>query len=195
MPECLLRMAQLARDRLRRCAGSARRIGERAVDRMARRYAISQFGLAARTRAACFAPGTRALRFAVTGGLCGLIQLGLLMVFTSHGLHALTANTVAFLLAAQLNFGLSCAFTWRDRRPVGTVGRRWLAFHGSIASMAVVNMVVFAAGRTLVPDLAASAAGICAAAVGNFLIGDRLVFRPHTDGAPDGNRVREQLAA
>lgn len=61
--------------------------------------------------------------------------------------------------------------------------------------MAVVNMVVFVAARTLVPYLAASAAGICAAAVGNFLIGDRLVFRPHTGGASRDNQDWEQLAA
>jgi len=56
-------------------------------------------------------------------------------------------------------------------------------------------MVVFVVARTLVPYLAASAAGICAAAVGNFLIGDRLVFRPHTGGASRDNQDWEQLAA
>jgi putative flippase GtrA len=38
-------------------------------------------------------------------------------------------------------------------------------------------MAVFAVARLMLPDLAASALGICVAAVGNFFLGDRLVFR------------------
>jgi len=88
---------------------------------------------------------------------------------------------VAFLAAAQLNFVLSSLFTWADRQTGQGIGRRWLIFHGSIAGMALANMAVFAVARLVVPDLAASATGIGVAAIGNFFIGDRLVFRarPH----------------
>jgi putative flippase GtrA len=117
------------------------------------------------------------LRFALTGGLAGLLQLGLLEALTAHGWHSLAANPAAFLLAAQVNFALSTLFTWRDRHGTHRLWRRWLLFHGSIFGMAVLNIVVFAAARLHVPDLAAAALGIIAAAIGNFLLGDRLVFR------------------
>ncbi len=62
---------------------------------------------------------------------------------TRYGWPTLPANAVAFLLAAQVNFALSSTFTWRDRSAGRGLRRRWLAFHVSIASMAVVNMLVF----------------------------------------------------
>jgi putative flippase GtrA len=55
--------------------------------------------------------------------------------------------------------------------------RRWATFHVSIAGMALLNMLVFAAARAAVSHLLAAALGICAGALGNFFIGDRLVFR------------------
>jgi putative flippase GtrA len=131
----------------------------------------------------------RPARFALTGGLAGLGQLALLTLFTRWGWSPDPANATAFVLAAQLNFLLSSSFTWRDRL-AGRAGpralwRRWLAFHGAIAGMAVVNMLVYAAARHALPVLAASALGIAVAAVGNFLLGDRLVFRPRVaPGAP-----------
>lgn len=127
-----------------------------------------------------FSGSARPARFVITGGLAGLTQLVLLKILMDHGWNGLIANAVAFLLAAQLNFVLSSLFTWRDRFQGQAVGRRWLIFHASIATMAVVNMAVFAAARLVLPDLMASAVGICAAAAGNFLIGDRLIFRRRT---------------
>jgi putative flippase GtrA len=124
-----------------------------------------------------FSRSARPARFVITGGLAGLLQLSLLKFLLDHGWNGLVANAMAFLLAAQLNFVLSSLFTWRDRLPGQAIGRRWLVFHASIATMAVVNMAVFAVARTVLPDLAASAFGICVAAIGNFFIGDRLVFR------------------
>lgn len=125
----------------------------------------------------------RALRFATTGLVAGLTQLGLLAALTWAGWPDLAANIVAFLLAAQVNFALSSCFTWRDRRDGSSLPRRWLAFHGAILGMALVNLAVFAATRTVLPALAASAAGIAVAAAGNFVIGDRVVFRAaHGDG-------------
>jgi putative flippase GtrA len=121
----------------------------------------------------------RPLRFAVTGGLAGLLQLGLLALLVGRGWPAAPANAVAFLLAAQLNFAVSSLFTWRDRRRTAPLWRRWLAFHGAIAAMALVNQSVFLAARTALPALVASAAGIAVAAVGNYLLGDRLVFGGH----------------
>src|SRR5689334_103210 len=81
-------------------------------------------------------------------------------LLSGRGWPAAPANAVAFLLAAQVNFALSATFTWRDRQGASPLWRRWLVFHGSIATMAVVNQLVFLAARTALPALAAAAAGI-----------------------------------
>ncbi|MGH2583650.1 MAG: GtrA family protein [Dehalococcoidia bacterium] len=109
-------------------------------------------------------------------GCAGRYSSGLLAVFLAAGWRAIPANAVAFLLSAQLNFALSRWFTWGDRRKLGPA-RRWLAFHGSIAGTALLNQCVFVVAQVATPDLVASALGIGAAAVVNFLLQDRLVFR------------------
>jgi len=132
-----------------------------------------------RARSLMGGDAARPLRFALTGGVAGVTQLTLLALLTRHGWPELAANGVAFLLAAQVNFALSVTFTWRDRVDSRSLGRRWLAFHGAIAGMAVVNMLVLAASRAVVSALVASLLGIGVAAIGNFVVGDRLVFRGH----------------
>ena len=119
----------------------------------------------------------RPLRFAGAGGIAGAVQLALLALLLRHGWDAFPANAVAFLLAAQVNFALSRAFTWHDRLLPGSLGRAWLLFHGSIALTAALNMFTFAAARSIMPSLAASTAGIAVGALGNYLAGDRIVFR------------------
>lgn len=142
-------------------------------------------------RALLDAPAARPLRFAGTGVAAGGLQLLLLLLLTTHGWETLLANIVAFLVSAQLNFAVSNAVTWRDRRHSGSLLRRWALFHASIAVMAVLNMLVFAATRDLVPALAASALGIAAGAGGNYLAGDRLIFR---QPAPATVKVTQPLA-
>jgi putative flippase GtrA len=122
-------------------------------------------------------PRKRLTRFAITGGLAAALQLLLLKLLLDAHVPGLPANVGAFLLAAQFNFLMSSLYTWRDRRGELSLGRRWIAFHGAIAGMAVLNILVFGATRQVLPDMAASAAGIAAGACGNFVLGDRLVFR------------------
>jgi putative flippase GtrA len=116
-----------------------------------------------------------------TGGTAGAVQLVLLALMMRHGWDALLANAVAFLVAAQVNFALSVTLTWRDRQTDGgrvrATARRWMLFHGSIALMALVNMLTFAVARSVLPAPAASFVGIAAGAAGNYLLGDRIVFR------------------
>jgi putative flippase GtrA len=119
----------------------------------------------------------RPLRFIITGGLAGLVQLGLLALLTHHGWDAFLANSLALLVAAQLNFALSAVFTWGDRFQLTSVPRRWLLFQGSIAGTALLNMLIFTAAHTVFPVLVASALGIAVAGLGNFVINDRVVFR------------------
>lgn len=130
-------------------------------------------------------------RFAITGASAGVFQLLLLKLLVGQGMEALAADAVAFVLSAQLNFLLSNVFTWRDRARSGSIWRRWLAFHGAISSMAIVNLMVFTVARLALPYLEAAAAGIAVAAIGNFLLGDRLIFRAGDAGVA----AAEQAAA
>lgn len=79
-----------------------------------------------------------------------------------------------------MNFLLNTTVTWRDRHAGAarqTLRRRWLAFHGSIAGTALLNLSVFTVAHLAIPALYASALSIMAAAV-NFVTFDRFVFRP-----------------
>jgi putative flippase GtrA len=62
---------------------------------------------------------------------------------------------------------------------------RWAAYQGSVAATALLNMLVFVATRAVLPPLVASAAGLAAGASGNFVIGNRFVFRGHQNAALD----------
>ena len=142
-----------------------------------------------RARSVPLSSAARPLRFAGTGGAAAAVQLLLLAFLTRHGWPAVLANGAAFLIAAQINFVLSVTFTWRDRWAGDSLLRRWGLFHASIALMALVNMLTFAATRSFLPLAAASLAGIAAGAVGNYVLGDRLVFRGRDDrGARPGER-------
>lgn len=141
------------------------------------------------------------LRFAATGGLAALVQLGLLAALTGGRRAPLPAEGAALLASTQVNFVLSYLYTWRDRRlPAGTpraLLRRWLAYHGTVAATALLNMGVFVVSRADLPVLAASALGTAVAAALNFVAGDRLVFRMRdrdTTGRPlgaNGGRNRD----
>lgn len=122
----------------------------------------------------------RLLRFATVGGLCGAIQVGLLLLLAGAGAGALTANVIAYLLSAQVNFVLSDRVIWGDRRlrvTVAGLARRWLGFHASIAGTFLLNQAVFVVARGVVPDAAAAIAGIGVSGLVNFAIQDRLTFR------------------
>jgi putative flippase GtrA len=116
------------------------------------------------------------------GATAALVQLGLLRELTALGVWPVLANAIAFAIAAQLNFVMSCLFTWSDRVADVTnprdLAQRWIRFDASIAGTATLNLLFFAAARQVVPDMVASALGIGLAAVGNFTLGDLMVFRP-----------------
>jgi len=135
------------------------------------------FGIPARLSHWVESRAARPLRFVGTGGVAAAFQLSLLGIFLRGGMPALPSDAIAFLAAAQVNFGLSCVFTWRDRLDVRDLRRRWLLYHVSISIMAVANFLTFVAARNSMPVLPAALAGIAVGAAGNYLAGDRLVFR------------------
>ncbi len=123
----------------------------------------------------------RPLRFALTGGIAALVQLGILDALTDARWTPILADAVALLLSTQVNFVLSYRYTWRDRRPRAGAPRavlgRWATYQGSTAGTALLNIGIFVVARADLHMLAASALGTAVAAVVNFIAGDRLVFR------------------
>ncbi|WP_338254787.1 GtrA family protein [Dictyobacter halimunensis] len=130
------------------------------------------------------------LRFICTGGTCACIQLGLLQMFVHSGCRPIIANTIAFLVSAQVNFLFSNLFTWHDRCSATNAKRailgRWLAFHCSISGSALLNLAIFTLAHLIMPDLLSCALGIIIAAILNFTVMNRFIFRVH---ARDGKEV------
>ena len=122
-------------------------------------------------------PRLRLLRFALVGGTAALLQLATLDALELAGLGPILSEVAAFLLAAQLNFGLSWVFTWADRAAGQSFVRRWAAFHGAISGTALLNFAIFTATQGVLPHPVAAALGIGGAALINFAVGDHLVFR------------------
>ncbi|WP_420799560.1 GtrA family protein [Ktedonobacter robiniae] len=104
-----------------------------------------------------FSEQARPLRFLLTGGACGMLQLRLLALLAELNIESILANILALLLAAQVNFVLSNVFTWNDcpsiRTARRTLFRRWLRFHGSIAGTTLLNQGIFIIAWALLPIL------------------------------------------
>jgi putative flippase GtrA len=133
----------------------------------------------------------RLLHFMFTGGLAGLLQIYLLMVFTHYGWPPVAASATAALLGAQLNFMLSSLITWRDR-PAEVLWRRWLLYQGSIVGTMALSVLVFSLLHTIYPAVMASAGGILAGGIANFILGNHLVFRKRLPAAAMHDQARQQ---
>ncbi|HEX7104040.1 MAG TPA: GtrA family protein [Nitrolancea sp.] len=124
-----------------------------------------------------FGDPARLLRFCATGGLAALVQLAVLRLLTADHWEALVSNGIGMAVAAQVNFTLSSAFTWRDRWVRAGLHRRWSIYQLTILVSAIVNMLVFIVARLFVEQMIAAILGIAAAAALNFAAGDRIIFR------------------
>lgn len=89
------------------------------------------------------------------------------------------ANTAAFAGSAQLNFTLSSAFTWRDRRIHGRrwVWRRWASYNATTLFSLAINGAVFTACHVLIGSLAAAVAGVAVSATVTYMLCNVVVFR------------------
>ncbi len=126
-------------------------------------------------------PKARPIRALYTGAAAALLQIGVLDLLVDDHWAKLPAAAIALLCGAQLNFVLSTLFTWRDRRPAGTYGRQiicqWLRYQGTIASTAVLNVIVYSVSSDFLPMLLATIVGNASAAIVNYIINDKHVFR------------------
>jgi putative flippase GtrA len=145
----------------------------------------------------------RWVRFNLVGLLGFVVQLGLLALF-SHGLrwNYLVATAVAVEGALLQNFFWHERYTWADRtrraRDPKSVSGRLLAFQlGNGAVSLVGNMVLMAwlVGRLEMPALPANLLSVTVCSLVNFVIGDRMVFRPDlTSAAPEQTAALAGLA-
>lgn len=119
----------------------------------------------------------RLVRFAVTGGVAGMVQLALLQLLTSMGWHGLPADALGILAGTQVNFVLSALFIWRDRDIQGQWPRRWAEFHLATLATTLLNLSVFVLVELVMPRLVAAVIGIGVAGIINYLIEDSFVFR------------------
>ena len=135
---------------------------------------------------------TRWFRFNAVGILGFVLQLGMLALL-AHGLHwnVLLATAIAVESALLHNFFWHERYTWADRTRMAqdrrSVAMRLLAFHlGNGAVSLVGNMVLMAwlAGQLGMPPLPANLVSVLVCALVNFLIGDRMVFRPDLTPVP-----------
>ncbi len=123
----------------------------------------------------------RPAKFALLGAVCAVTQLGLLIALTERTNLGPVSNTVAFLLAAQLNFALNSAFTWRDRmqRPRVALVAQLLGFNVLILVAAAFNQAIYVVGLRVAPYLIAGAVGILATTIAKYFVADRWIFQEH----------------
>jgi len=124
----------------------------------------------------------RVMRFLTVGGTCGIIQLSILHALVVWGIEEHISNLIAFVISMEINFAMNQLFTWRDRwttsLSVRKVIGRLLLFNVSASLTAgVINQGTFALMNLFMWYLPAGAIGICVAALANFMLNDRLVFR------------------
>jgi putative flippase GtrA len=146
----------------------------------------------------------RLVRFAFVGSICTLLQVVLQYAF-SYIMPAVVANTIAFILSAQLNFMLSYRVTWHDseRKPWRALCAPLLQYNSLVWIAAAINTGAFVLFRAmmLTPDVIAvlranlvrpdAVAIACATTVSTacmFAANHLYIFRK---GSNDGSATRD----
>lgn len=124
---------------------------------------------------------SRLARFVLVGGACAALQLLVFAGVLRFGTEPHFANTGAFLLSTQVNFFLSAAITWRDRRALTggrtAIGLRLATYNTMALGTLLFNQLVFALAVIHFPALLASGVGIVASAGANYFLSRSLIFR------------------
>lgn len=123
--------------------------------------------------------GARPLYFLAVGGVCAIVQGGLLVLLTEVGAVGNIGNLIAFAVSGQLNFLLNTALTWRDTVVSARRGRvlRVLRFNVVLAAAALANQVLYLGARAVLPYLLAAAAALIVTTVAKYHLSNRWVFR------------------
>ena len=97
------------------------------------------------------------------------------------GWPAFAATAVALELAALQNFFGHSRWTWHDRPPSGSRGwlRRYWRYQAAKTASLLVNLAITTALAYLgTPAEIANTVAVLACAIPNYLVSDRLIFRP-----------------
>lgn len=123
----------------------------------------------------------RLICFGAVGSTCALFQLVVLSALVHFQLELHLANTLAFILSTQLNFGLSSLITWRDRRPPSrspvTDARRLAGYNVLALGSLLINQTVFALALHFASYLLAGLSGILAGMFLTYAVSGRFLFR------------------
>lgn len=120
----------------------------------------------------------RLWRFLLVGTLCFGLQYIAMRFLVLVGLSWRAASVVGFATSAQVNFILSNAITWGERRRSGTpLWTRWLSYGATALLGLAVNTAVFSATYRPIGSLPATASGVVAAALVTYLLCNIVVFR------------------
>jgi putative flippase GtrA len=116
-------------------------------------------------------------------GLGGFVaQICAIALLTRHfGWPAFAATAVALELAAFQNFFGHSRWTWHDRPPSGSRGwlRRYWGYQVAKTASLLVNLAITTVLAYLgTPAEIANTAAVLACAIPNYLVSDRLIFRP-----------------
>src|SRR5688572_16760609 len=123
----------------------------------------------------------RFLRFNGVGGVGFALQLGMLTLLLSLGVHYLVATALAVEAAVLHNFFWHERWTWRDRPTEGR-GRlerlfRFHALNGLVSLVGNVLLMRLFVGTFDVSPIPANVVAVMACSLVNYFGSDRLVFR------------------
>jgi dolichol-phosphate mannosyltransferase len=125
---------------------------------------------------------SRWLTFNLVGILgAGLQLLVLQLAVSTVGLPYLAATILAVEAALLHNFFWHERWTWRERMSEGTRARRLAAFHaanGGVSLVCNVILMQLLVGMLGLPVVPANLMSILACSFVNYVLSDRLVFRP-----------------
>ncbi len=135
----------------------------------------------------------RWLKFNLVGAVGIGMQLATLAALRSLGVNYLLATALAVEAAVVHNFLWHERFTWADRVTVGAREsfRRLLRFNLTTGAVSIIGNLLLMSllvGQAHLNVLLANALTIASCSTFNFLVSDRVVFRPSCWG--DGRRAR-----
>jgi putative flippase GtrA len=138
-----------------------------------------------------FRSNSRRFFFPLVGGLCFLAQIAVLTVLSDLGTPEPGANAAGFLISAQLNYALSSALTWGDRRARRAAGL--IAYNATALLSLGINTVVFTLAYRLTGTTAAAALGVVCGMGITYAICDLLIFRGRHTRAGSAVRAIPEL--
>ncbi len=140
------------------------------------------------------------IKYCVVGTSGVLINLGFYLVFTRVlGMEPMSASPVAIEIAILFNFFLNHLWTFKIRRSVGRLRKKFVKFHLVAGASGVLNYLVFLVlFRSLgINDILANLAGIAVGTIFNYSLNSfwtwrRPTLEPEDDLAPTTGKPQQE---